>query len=92
MTEVWNPLSIPDWTKQARSHTQDTNLQNRTYTNYNVRIKHMGNRCDHPHTLGVPKNWMLQMTLNAPWFVRNTTLHEDARVEFLMDFIRRIAT
>ncbi|GJQ81392.1 hypothetical protein Trydic_g18257 [Trypoxylus dichotomus] len=32
------------------------------------------------------------MALNASWFVRNTMLHEDAGVEPLIDFIRRIVT
>ncbi|GJQ83045.1 hypothetical protein Trydic_g20060 [Trypoxylus dichotomus] len=33
---------------------------------------------------------ILRMALNAPWFVRNTTLLEDAGVESLIDFCRRI--
>ncbi|GJQ65696.1 hypothetical protein Trydic_g7781 [Trypoxylus dichotomus] len=38
------------------------------------------------------QNRILLMGLNASWFVRNTTLHEDAGVEPLMDFIRKIET
>ncbi|GJQ86488.1 hypothetical protein Trydic_g10390 [Trypoxylus dichotomus] len=34
------------------------------------------------------QNRILRVVLNAPWFVRNITLHEDAGV----DFIRRTAT
>ncbi|GJQ77151.1 hypothetical protein Trydic_g14829 [Trypoxylus dichotomus] len=37
------------------------------------------------------QNQTLRMALNAPWFVRNTTIQQDAGVEPLMDFIRRIA-
>ncbi|GJQ75256.1 hypothetical protein Trydic_g9854 [Trypoxylus dichotomus] len=53
----------------------------------------MGNRCDHPYEqLQAFQNRILRMTLNALLFARNTTLHEDAGVEPLIDFIRRIAT
>ncbi|GJQ71299.1 hypothetical protein Trydic_g11036 [Trypoxylus dichotomus] len=45
----------------------------------------------HIRTLEGFQNRTLWMALNAPWFVRNTTIQEDAGVEPLMDFIRRIA-
>ncbi|GJQ74852.1 hypothetical protein Trydic_g21688 [Trypoxylus dichotomus] len=44
----------------------------------------------HMHKLQAIPNWILRMALNAPWFARNTTLHEDAGLESLMNFIRRI--
>ncbi|GJQ87112.1 hypothetical protein Trydic_g23961 [Trypoxylus dichotomus] len=44
----------------------------------------------HMHKLQTFQNWIPRIALNSPWFVRNTTLHEDAEVEPLMDFIRRI--
>ncbi|GJQ78863.1 hypothetical protein Trydic_g34 [Trypoxylus dichotomus] len=38
------------------------------------------------------QNRILRTVLSAPWFVKNATLHEDAGMESLMDFIRRIGT
>ncbi|GJQ76689.1 hypothetical protein Trydic_g15542 [Trypoxylus dichotomus] len=38
------------------------------------------------------QNRMLRWALDAPWFVRNTTIHEDAGVEPLLDYIRKTAT
>ncbi|GJQ73851.1 hypothetical protein Trydic_g18788 [Trypoxylus dichotomus] len=46
----------------------------------------------HMSKLQALQNRMLRMVLNAPWFVKNTTLHEDAAVEPRIDSIRRIAT
>ncbi|GJQ65866.1 hypothetical protein Trydic_g3968 [Trypoxylus dichotomus] len=38
------------------------------------------------------QNRMLRWALDAPWFVRNTTVHEDAGVEPILDYIRKTAT
>ncbi|GJQ88730.1 hypothetical protein Trydic_g13385, partial [Trypoxylus dichotomus] len=46
----------------------------------------------HMNKLQTFQKRILRMALNAPWFVRNTILHEDAGEEPLIDFIRRIAT
>ncbi|GJQ85989.1 hypothetical protein Trydic_g14933 [Trypoxylus dichotomus] len=46
----------------------------------------------HISTLETLQNQTLRRALNAPWFVRNTTIQEDTRVEPLMDFIQRTAT
>ncbi|GJQ87645.1 hypothetical protein Trydic_g17469 [Trypoxylus dichotomus] len=37
-------------------------------------------------------NRMLRWALDAPWFVRSDTLHEDAGIDPIMDFIRNTAT
>ncbi|GJQ80516.1 hypothetical protein Trydic_g12407 [Trypoxylus dichotomus] len=38
------------------------------------------------------QNRMLRWALDAPWFVRSDTLHEDAGIDPIMDFIRNTAT
>ncbi|GJQ87758.1 hypothetical protein Trydic_g10067 [Trypoxylus dichotomus] len=38
------------------------------------------------------QNRMLRWALDAPWFVRSDTLHEDAGIDPIMNFIRNTAT
>lgn len=45
----------------------------------------------HMRKLQVVQNRVLRMALDAPWYVRNNTLHRDTGMETVMDFIRRTA-
>lgn len=46
----------------------------------------------HMNKLQVIQNRVLRMALDAPWFVRNTTIHDDTNMETIEAFIRRTAT
>ncbi|GJQ69090.1 hypothetical protein Trydic_g6254 [Trypoxylus dichotomus] len=87
----WNPLSITNRRKQARIRKiWIYRTVYRPIITYVSAVWSTAATTD-MRKLQTLQNRMLQMALNALWFVRNTTLHEDARVESLIDFIRKIA-
>jgi len=39
--------------------------------------------------LQVVQNWALRVITGAPWFVRNTTLHNDLQIEYMQEHLKK---